>query len=52
MSGERDYAVASGPKLTLWGIQLTGKKTSIVLEILGKAEIASTEFIISSFLGL
>ena len=52
MSGERDYAVASGAKLTLWGIQLTGKKTSIVLEMLGKTEIASTEFVKSTFLGL
>ena len=52
MSGERDYAVASGPKLTLWGIKLTGKKSSIVLKMLRKAEIASTEFIMSTFLGL
>ena len=49
MSGERDYAVASGPKLTLLGIQLTGKKTSIVLETLRKAKIASIEFVISTF---
>ena len=42
----------SGSKLTLWGIQLTGKKSSIVLEMLRKAEIASTEFIMSTFLGL
>ena len=49
MSDERHYAVASGPKLTLWGIHLTGKKTSIVLEMLRKAEIASTEFVIGTF---
>ena len=52
MSGERDYAVASGLKLTLWGIKLTGKKSSIVLEMLRKAEILSIGFIISTFLGL
>ena len=52
MSGERDYAVASGPKLTLWGIKLTGKKSSIVLKMLRKAEIASRKFIMSTFLGL
>ena len=49
MFDERDYVVASGLKLTLWGIQLTGKKVSIVLEMLRKAEIDSTEFVIRTF---